>query len=59
MSDLQTNLSRVRTLLQDYTGSPLPHFVNGVRDVGTSGRTFESILPVDNSVIGEICCGGG
>jgi len=57
MSDLERNLSSVHTLLQNYTKVPLPHFINGERNPGASGQTFESISPVDNTVTGEICSG--
>ena len=59
MSDLENNLQKVASLLEPHTRETLPHFINGKRDQGRSGNTFEGYTPVDNSVIGEVAAGNG
>jgi len=57
MSDLENNLQKVASLLESRTKETLPHFINGKRDQGRSGNTFEGYTPVDNSVIGKVAAG--
>ena len=57
MSDLDNNLQKVEKLLAPYRAEALPHFINGKRDPGRSGETFEGYTPVDNSVIGNVASG--
>ncbi len=57
MSDLQHNLSDVETLLERFRANTLGHFINGEQDPGRSGAVFESVTPIDNSVIGRIAAG--
>jgi 5-carboxymethyl-2-hydroxymuconic-semialdehyde dehydrogenase len=56
-SELDTNLKDAEKLLQRFRQSTLPHFINGEHDDGRSGQTFESLTPIDNSVIGKIAAG--
>jgi len=56
-NDFETNLQDAEKLLGQYRGAALPHFINGKRDAGRSGKTFENLTPVDNSVIGDIAAG--
>ena len=44
-------------LLQRFRDDTLPHFINGKHDHGRSGKTMDSITPVDNSVIGKVAAG--
>ncbi len=44
-------------LFQRFREATLPHFIAGKHDAGRSGKTFESVTPVDNSVIGKIAAG--
>ena len=57
MSDLDNNLQKIEKLLAPYRAETLPHFINGKRDPGRSGETFEGYTPVDNSVIGNVASG--
>ena len=56
-NDFDTNIADAQALLRAYRDETLPHFINGKRDAGRSGKTFESIAPSDNSVIGSISAG--
>jgi 5-carboxymethyl-2-hydroxymuconic-semialdehyde dehydrogenase len=56
-NDLDTNLADAEKLLKPYRDETLPHFINGKRDAGRSGKTFDSISPVDNSIIGSVAAG--
>ncbi|NOR35228.1 MAG: 5-carboxymethyl-2-hydroxymuconate semialdehyde dehydrogenase [Woeseiaceae bacterium] len=57
MSDLDNNLQKIEKLLAPHRAETLPHFINGKRDPGRSGETFEGYTPVDNSVIGNVASG--
>jgi len=57
MSDLDKNLQSIEKLLAPLKAETLPHFINGKRDPGRSGKTFEGYTPVDNSVIGAVAAG--
>ncbi|MDX1404808.1 MAG: 5-carboxymethyl-2-hydroxymuconate semialdehyde dehydrogenase [Woeseiaceae bacterium] len=56
-SDLKKNVKQAEKLLKRYRKSTLPHFINGRHDNGRSGKTFESVTPIDNSVIGNVAAG--
>lgn len=56
-SDFDTNLQAAEELLKPYRSDTLPHFINGKRDAGRSGKTFENLTPIDNSVIGNVAAG--
>ena len=58
-SEFDTNLRDSAELLKRFSVEPLPHFINGKRDAGRSGKTFDNIAPVDNSVIGQVAAGNG
>ena len=57
MSDLENNLQSLEKLLAPLKAETLPHFINGKRDPGRSGKTFEGYTPVDNSIIGSVAAG--
>jgi 5-carboxymethyl-2-hydroxymuconic-semialdehyde dehydrogenase len=57
MSELQTNLLRIEELLAPLKAETLPHFINGKRDAGRSGKTFAGYTPFDNSGIGNVAAG--
>ena len=57
MSDLEKNLQSIERLLAPLQAETLPHFINGRRDLGRSGETFEGYTPVDNSTIGNVAAG--
>ena len=56
-SELKKNLKDAEKLLKRYRKDTLPHFINGKHDAGRSGKTFKSVTPVDNSVIGKVAAG--
>jgi 5-carboxymethyl-2-hydroxymuconic-semialdehyde dehydrogenase len=56
-SPFEKNLELAERHVQQFRDTPLPHFIDGKRDAGRSGETFENQTPVDNSVIGEIAAG--
>jgi len=56
-SDFDANRRDADRLLERFRKETLPHFLNGQRDPGRSGQTFESIAPADNSVIGKVAAG--
>ncbi len=56
-NDFETNCQDAEKLLQRFRDDTLPHFINGKQDAGRSGNTFESVTPVDNSVIGKVAAG--
>ena len=58
-SEFDTNLRDSAELLKRFSVEPLPHFINGKRDAGRSGKTFDNITPVDNSVMGQVAAGNG
>ena len=57
MSELENNLRDIERLLAPLSKEVLPHFINGKRDPGRSGKTFDGYTPVDNSVIGKVAAG--
>ncbi|MDH3266505.1 MAG: 5-carboxymethyl-2-hydroxymuconate semialdehyde dehydrogenase [Gammaproteobacteria bacterium] len=57
MSELQGNLVKIEKLLAPLKAATLPHFINGKRDPGRSGKTFAGYTPVDNSIIGNVAAG--
>ena len=57
MSELDNNLQKIEKLLAPLRKETLPHFINGKRDAGRSGKTFEGYTPVDNSIIGSVAAG--
>ena len=57
MLELDSNLSDVEKILDRFRKTTLPHFINGKPDRGRSGEVFESVTPIDNSVIGKVASG--
>ena len=55
--ELAANLRETEKLLVRLRGGTLPHLINGRPDPGRSGKTFQSVTPVDNSVIGSVAAG--
>lgn len=56
-NDFEKNLKAVDKLLKRFGADPLPHFIDGKRDPGRSGRTFENVTPIDNSATGRVIAG--
>ena len=44
-------------LLERFQNSTLGHFINGAETPGASAKTFDSVAPADNSVIGSVAAG--
>jgi 5-carboxymethyl-2-hydroxymuconic-semialdehyde dehydrogenase len=57
MLELESNLNKLDALIAPLGEETLPHFIDGQRDPGRSGETFEGYTPVDNSVIGNVASG--
>jgi 5-carboxymethyl-2-hydroxymuconic-semialdehyde dehydrogenase len=57
MSELDRNMQDLEAVLGKYRTETLPHFINGMEHAGSSGDVFDSISPLDNSVIGNIASG--
>ena len=57
MSDLNNNLQSIEKLIAPLQAETLPHFIDGKRDPGRSGKTFDGYTPVDNSIIGKVAAG--
>jgi len=55
--ELDVNREEAERLLARFRSATLPHLINGRPDAGRSGKTFESITPIDNSVIGKVAAG--
>ena len=58
-NDFEANCQDAEKLLKRFRDETLPHFINGKHDTGRSGKTFENLTPVDNSVIGSVAAGNG
>ena len=56
-TDFQTNLNDAEKLFARFRQDTLPHFIGGNADAGRSRKTFDSVTPVDNSVIGSVAAG--
>ena len=56
-SEFDKNLRDAAVLIERFSVEPLPHFIAGKRDSGRSGKTFNNITPVDNSVMGQVAAG--
>jgi 5-carboxymethyl-2-hydroxymuconic-semialdehyde dehydrogenase len=56
-NELEANCQEAERLLARFRSATLPHLINGTSDAGRSGRTFESVTPIDNSVIGTVAAG--
>ena len=56
-NDLEENLKAAGKRLERFKKEPLPHFIAGKHDVGRSGRTFDNLTPIDNSITGQVVAG--
>ncbi|MBX9588659.1 MAG: 5-carboxymethyl-2-hydroxymuconate semialdehyde dehydrogenase [Hyphomonadaceae bacterium] len=55
---LAANLDKAQHYLAQFKGAPVQHFIAGRSISGQSGGTFDTLCPVDNSVLGKVCAGG-
>ena len=53
----EKNLKAAKKLLKRFKKNPLPHFIDGKHDSGRSGKTFENLTPIDNSITGQVLAG--
>lgn len=56
MSALDTAIARAGGYLSRFRNGTVPHLIDGRPDVG-SNETFETLSPVDNSLLANIACG--
>ena len=56
-NDFATNCQDADGQLKRFRTGTLPHFIDGKSDEGRSGKAFDNLTPVDNSLIGEIAAG--
>ena len=56
-AEFEANRRDADKLLQRFRDATLPHFINGRHASGRSGKTFESIAPADNNLIGHVAAG--
>ncbi len=54
---LAQNLVKAERLLERFRTGVLGHFINGRADAGKSGKSFDNLTPVDNSVLGRVAAG--
>ncbi|WP_417317257.1 5-carboxymethyl-2-hydroxymuconate semialdehyde dehydrogenase [Emcibacter sp.] len=58
MGQFEDNLAKTEELLQRFKDKPAGHYIGGSWTAGRSGKTFDNLTPVDNSVIGKVARGG-
>lgn len=56
-NSFEFNLKAADKLLKRFKEKPLLHFIRGNHDASRSGKTFENLTPIDNSVIGNVAAG--
>lgn len=54
---LAQNLVKAERHLERFRAGVLGHFINGRVDVGRSGKSFDNLTPVDNSVLCRVAAG--
>lgn len=57
VSKLDNNLTELAQHLARFRDHTLGHFIDGRADGGRSGRDFDNLTPIDNSVIGRVAAG--
>ncbi len=55
---LAENIVRADRHLARFRNQVLPHFIGGKHHAGLSGKTFDNLLPVDNTVLCKVAAGG-
>ncbi len=56
-ADLAASLDAAERALAQFRGAPVRHFIAGEAQARRSGRSFETICPVDNSVLAKVAAG--
>ena len=54
---LAANLDRAERALAQFKGAPVRHLIAGAAVDGRAGRTFETLCPLDNSVLAKVAAG--
>ena len=54
---LNEHLKKLEPYRQRICSGILPHYIGGAPDLGSSGRTFENLTPVDNSKLCDVARG--
>jgi len=57
VSALDQSIAKAQQYLARFNGSPLPHLIDGKRDMG-SGETFDTLSPVDSALLAKVSRGG-
>jgi 5-carboxymethyl-2-hydroxymuconic-semialdehyde dehydrogenase len=55
--DLERNLTEARQYLGRFEDATVGHHIDGARDAGRSGRTFETMSPIDGAVLAHVALG--
>ena len=56
-SSLAANLDKAEGYLAQFKGAPVRHLIAGEAVAGRSGKTFDTLCPVDNSVLAKVAAG--
>jgi 5-carboxymethyl-2-hydroxymuconic-semialdehyde dehydrogenase len=56
-SSLAGNLDKAEGYLAQFKGAPVPHFIAGEKVSGKPGKTFDTLCPVDNTVLARVAAG--
>ncbi|MDH3646479.1 MAG: 5-carboxymethyl-2-hydroxymuconate semialdehyde dehydrogenase [Gammaproteobacteria bacterium] len=56
-TDFEKNIADAEALLNPFRKNTLGHFVDGKSTIGSSGKTFENVSPVNNESIGQVAAG--
>lgn len=54
---LQINIEKAHGYLARFKENTLGHFINGEWTLGSEGKTFENLSPVDNQTLGKVVIG--
>jgi 5-carboxymethyl-2-hydroxymuconic-semialdehyde dehydrogenase len=56
-SSLAANLDKAGGYLAQFKGAPVAHFIAGARTSAKSGKTFDTLSPVDNTPLAQVAAG--
>jgi 5-carboxymethyl-2-hydroxymuconic-semialdehyde dehydrogenase len=56
-SGLAANLDKAAGYLAQFNGAPVRHVIAGQRTASKSGKTFDTLSPVDNTVLAKVSAG--
>jgi 5-carboxymethyl-2-hydroxymuconic-semialdehyde dehydrogenase len=55
--NLEANLAKAEHALAQFKGTPIPHLIAGEPVASRSGRTFDTLSPVDNTPLATVAAG--